>query len=521
MKSKIETYNKNIMSTIPEFIGEPDLKSTYKWNYKGEDYALMPFKNGCRAWKKEANGKFFKPTVINYPLILPSYKKINLLSDFEFASMESFYQYKEFIASIPKNIKLLISELGKYQYLALEATYYIEEFKDFLKQEQECKSLNYIIAIWSLSLAHNMPFTKRISLVKNAIYSDRCKMLSSLLYLPSKKRLLKILNKFIIDDIDNDLISILYYLSSDNKLYTALRNNIVLKKSIISKMYYELPDWLITEEIINALNALPKHIDSLKSVFPPVILNAEQKRQKEILKVLKDVTTYQSLENKFAILTQRLVLKEKFPPPPFKGSKRLEAISTGDRLKQEGLQMHNCVAGYIDSVLNNESYFYHWDDKSGEPATVQVSINKDYNYWYLEEALGFDNEELTKKTVFKIKKEVIRLMPDKKLPIGTCEVAGTYYYELKNKWDEINKTSKIILQREPNNEYDALAIIVFLEINGNFFKLGYIPRYRNNEFAKLLDINQKLRADVIEKNENDSYKDIEILISLIDPLIEI
>ncbi len=508
-------------STLPEFIGKPNFEETYNWNYKDINYVLLSYDKGCKAWCKKEGEKYFSPAVIFEPLILPSYTKVQLLDKNEFKISEFYYEYKSYIDSIPWNVKLLIGELGRYQYLALEAIYYIDGFKDFLKQEKKTQSLNYIISVWSLANAKELPLLKRIELTKEAMYTERSKMLSILIGLKCKKRFLNIINKFPPADIDRPLISKLYYFSENDKLYTALINNVVFKKSTINKIYSELPDWLITAEIINALTGLPPYIDSLKSVFPPIILNAEKNRQKEILTILKDVKNYQSMEDKFAALTQKLKLKQVFPPPPFKESKKLEAIKNGFRLKQEGLQMHNCVAGYADYVLRGESYFYHWDDGSGEPATVQVNIEEDYNYWYLEEALGFNNEKLTRKAIFNIKKELLNLSPDKKLPLGVCEVAGAFYYELQNKWDEINEGCKIVLQREPENEYDVLAIIVFLELNGELFKLGYVPRYRNSEFAKLMDKKQELKAEIVHKDENGSYKDLEIMISLTAPLVEI
>ncbi len=519
---KISTADKNnkpqLLLNLPNFDDEPDLNDTFVWKYKDSEYAVSSFKKSCKIWKKAPRERYFKPAVIFFPLINLIRNKIRLLPENEFSDHQDYVEYKKFIYSIPKRFHTLIVNLNQYQYLALEALYYIEDFESFLKQEIKNQSMNYIIAVWVLSNAKNQPLEKRIEITKEAMYSSRRKVISSLIELPCKKTLLKMINNFDIEDIDCELISALYYFSCNEKLYTAFTKSRKLKKKNILIAYYELPDWLTLPKIVKAVNQIPEYINSLNSVFPPMVLQARKEKRKEILASLKYVSSYRNLEHRLAALTQKFIFEKEFPVPPFKGSKNLEAIDTGIKLKREGLQMHNCVAGYVEEVLKNRSYFYHWDDGSGEPATIQLSPDGN-EFWFLEEALGFDNEELTEETLFKIKKELVHIMPDQKLPIETCHIAGTFYYEADKVWKHINKKSKIVLEREPTNEYDNLAIIVFLELNNALFKLGYIPRTSNEELAKLMDKKQKLKADVIGIEKENSYSGISLCISLVEPMV--
>ncbi len=506
------------LSNLSEFNEAPDLEDAFVWKYKDVDYVVSSFKKSCKIWKKESRERYFKPAVISFPIINLIRNETRLLSERAFSDHQAYVEYKKFMYSIPKRFQPLIVSLNQYQYLALEALYYIEDFEAFLKQEIKNQSLNYIVAVWVLSNAKNQPLEKRIEITNEAIYSSRRKVISSLLELPCKKTLLKMINNFDIEDIDCELISALYYFSCNEKLYTAFTKSRKLKRKNIFIAYYELPDWLMLPKIVKAVNQIPEHIKSLSAVFPPMVLNARKEKRKEILASLKYVSSYRNLEHRLAALTQKFTFEKEFPLPPFKGSKNLEAIDTGIKLKREGLRMHNCVAGYVDEVLQNQSYFYHWDDGSGEPATIQLS--PDYNeIWFLEEALGFDNEELTEETLFKIKKELVHIMPGQKLPIDICAVAGTFYYEADKLWQYINTSSTIVLEREPTNEYDKLAIIVFLELNNALFKLGYIPRTSNAELARLMDKNQTLKADVIKKENENSFNGISLCISLVEPLV--
>ena len=65
-----------------------------------------------------------------------------------------------------------------------------------------------------------------------------------------------------------------------------------------------------------------------------------------------------------------------------------------------------------------------------------------------------------------------------------CDVAGTSYVDLKEIEKHLNINDLLMLQREPKNEYDELAILIH-DQKGN--KLGYVPRAKNEVLARLMD----------------------------------
>lgn len=81
----------------------------------------------------------------------------------------------------------------------------------------------------------------------------------------------------------------------------------------------------------------------------------------------------------------------------------------------------------------------------------------------------------------------------------SLSLAGIKYYINNSKNDDIKlklyEKDKVILQREPNNEYDEYAIAVFLN---NKRKLGYIPRRSNKIFARLMDAGKILVGEIEE-----------------------
>ncbi|MFW2490372.1 HIRAN domain-containing protein [Clostridium chromiireducens] len=73
----------------------------------------------------------------------------------------------------------------------------------------------------------------------------------------------------------------------------------------------------------------------------------------------------------------------------------------------------------------------------------------------------------------------------------TLPIAGINYYIDKNL--DINEKDILIFKREPDNEYDKYAIIVY---SSNNEKLGYIPRKNNRIFARLIDAGKLLIGEV-------------------------
>ncbi len=84
-------------------------------------------------------------------------------------------------------------------------------------------------------------------------------------------------------------------------------------------------------------------------------------------------------------------------------------------------------------------------------------------------------------------------------------VAGIRYRE---NIDELLKNlkvgDKVILVREPENEYDDLAIMIQ---NEDKVKLGYVPRVNNDIPARMMDAGMKLSGKVskIKEPEEDTY----------------
>ncbi len=92
-------------------------------------------------------------------------------------------------------------------------------------------------------------------------------------------------------------------------------------------------------------------------------------------------------------------------------------------------------------------------------------------------------------------------------------IAGTSYVKDETWLDELKEDDKLILQREPENNFDENAILV---LDGKKRKLGYIPERDNVVFARLMDAGKYLTAKVKCMGQGTAFKKIYIGIYLVD-----
>lgn len=94
-----------------------------------------------------------------------------------------------------------------------------------------------------------------------------------------------------------------------------------------------------------------------------------------------------------------------------------------------------------------------------------------------------------------------------------CNVSGTGYRELKAIEPTLTSGAMLVLQREPGNAHDDLAIRVH-DSAGN--ALGYIPRVSNAPLARLMDAGKQLFARLEAKAWHGDWLKIDIAVYMRD-----
>jgi hypothetical protein len=91
------------------------------------------------------------------------------------------------------------------------------------------------------------------------------------------------------------------------------------------------------------------------------------------------------------------------------------------------------------------------------------------------------------------------------------DVAGTRHCpDVKECSDLINVNDKLLLELEPENNYDSKAIKVIYVKEGKKYHLGYVPRYYANELAKLLEDKVEYSAMIQSLNFESEISDEDI-----------
>jgi hypothetical protein len=102
----------------------------------------------------------------------------------------------------------------------------------------------------------------------------------------------------------------------------------------------------------------------------------------------------------------------------------------------------------------------------------------------------------------------------KQIYLISASIAGTYYVDnIDELLKKIEIGTMLHFVREPDNQYDELAILV-KDQNGN--KLGYVPRKKNPILARLMDAGKRIYGTVKEIHNDDSYINIEMEIFMDD-----
>ena len=69
-----------------------------------------------------------------------------------------------------------------------------------------------------------------------------------------------------------------------------------------------------------------------------------------------------------------------------------------------------------------------------------------------------------------------------------CHLAGRKYHDADLVWDSLHVGATLRLERDPLNHYDADAIQVVYNKEGEDYLLGFIPRGCNHDIASFFDM---------------------------------
>lgn len=99
-----------------------------------------------------------------------------------------------------------------------------------------------------------------------------------------------------------------------------------------------------------------------------------------------------------------------------------------------------------------------------------------------------------------------------RIMLADTYVAGLWYHRFRDVRALISPGTPLVLRREPSNRFDHRAIEVLTTAG---VKIGYVPRWGNEPFARLMDSGRHLEAEVLP-TLNGSLDDVRFALYLVD-----
>ena len=92
-----------------------------------------------------------------------------------------------------------------------------------------------------------------------------------------------------------------------------------------------------------------------------------------------------------------------------------------------------------------------------------------------------------------------------------CQIAGTSHREVKSVEETLVPGVFLVLRREMENQFDALAIMILTESGHH---LGYVPRSKNEVLARLMDAGKFLFGRLETRRWEGTWLQAEVRIFL-------
>lgn len=93
-----------------------------------------------------------------------------------------------------------------------------------------------------------------------------------------------------------------------------------------------------------------------------------------------------------------------------------------------------------------------------------------------------------------------------------CLVAGTSFRNIHKIENQLLPQTKFVLQREPENKHDDLAIKILL----NDYLIGYLPRDSNEVIARLMDAGKKFHAVLAKIEWQGVWARVDVNVLMVD-----
>ncbi len=326
-------------------------------------------------------------------------------------------------SGIPQRMRSVVGSLGRYQWLALDLIWQQPDFARFLDEEIFNNNQQFVFACFALSEGERLLRTERNDFARMLMRNKRTELLSAISGVDCSKATLRALNKLGDLPCHKGVYQAVIECMADGKTAKAFSHAKAIDPETVEALNalpreFLLPNvvWIFLNNLLAAGclgllmdNTLSLDIRILVGIFP----GAPSDLRERALHSLTRVRNFVQFLDWSARWEKRFSEVVEFPTPPVCRRDPLVPLTSTKSMMDEALQMQNCLAALIPSVIDGNAYFCHWD--GGERATVRLGLDPGAG-WHFEKALGFDNEPLDNQTESYIRLFVEKLLHEQNIP---------------------------------------------------------------------------------------------------------
>jgi len=313
----------------------------------------------------------------NSKLIRPIEKQLRIPFKHNYPAIKSEECLNQFFKTIPIEIKSLCAQFSFRQWALVASCLANNNFIELLK-------INPVLAFM---LANLWVFNKKVisgrqhSFVKNKL---KLKQKDILKYtgFPETNNINKIFSK-----INTGNVSVINLLGIREILTNEVSSRRATKvlshlKSINNNAYKIISTPILFNTVSNKFiceiqenTALNNSEDVLTYLFGVI------RKSRNLDLAIPNISSYQKLMSTYIDLTNKEIkIGGKIPPPPFKDTEYIKALTTKEKIIEWSVSQRNCIKDSIDEVVRGEIYFYSVSYKN-ETATFNIIIRNGIKYF--------------------------------------------------------------------------------------------------------------------------------------------
>jgi hypothetical protein len=325
--------------------------------------------------------------------------------------------FARFFSEIPRQIRSVITPMGRYQGLALDLIWHEPELAPFIDEEFHKGTEQYVYACLALSGAENWSREERKELAREILKGKRTEVISGLVGGPCDRATINNFYKLKCAIEGPRIYKALLFLMENPDTAKILCHATEVRPGLAATLL-ELPNNLMSTvlapfmlrtmlEDADELDSLERWLSCSGSrdlqVITGILKNISEKSVSSVLNSLSDIRTVNDIISWTKRWSVRLLSKYKFPSPPFPKVGALTPLASAEDVVRECKEMNNCLDTLIRDVLAGHTYFYSW--RGSERATVMINTFPDFG-WMPTEALGLSNKPVSSSTELEIREAV-------------------------------------------------------------------------------------------------------------------